>query len=100
MLILTFFYELALEFGIKIGNYVHYSSIWRYTTTDLNYSLKVLSRAARERCETDEIRFLQALSLFYFKTVQNDSSKLTRHTKTEILLVKEEDGQGGIVIPC
>ena len=38
--------ELTLEFSIKTGNYVHYSSIWRYITADLYYSLKVLSRAA------------------------------------------------------
>ena len=35
--------ELTLEFAIKTNIYVHYSSIWRYVTNDLNYSLKFLS---------------------------------------------------------
>ena len=55
--------ELTLLFGIKTGKYNRQSTVWKYVVEDLGYSSKVLTRVARESCETDETQFLQALSI-------------------------------------
>ena len=60
--------KLTLEFAIKTHNYIHYSSIWRYVTHDLNYSLIALSRQVREYCEIIDVQFLTPL-IFYYKIV-------------------------------
>ena len=55
--------EIAFLFGIKTGKYVHYSTVWRCITEKLEYSTKVLQTVAKQQCEVDEIRFLQAIEI-------------------------------------
>ena len=55
--------ELAFIFGIKTGTFVHYSTIRRCLTEKLRYSMKVLQTVAKQQCEMNEIRYLQALEI-------------------------------------
>ena len=55
--------ELAFLFGIKTDKFVHYSTIRRCFVEKLGYSMKVLQTVAKQQCEADEIRFLQALEI-------------------------------------
>eukprot|EP00555_Chaetoceros_dichaeta_P014713 CAMPEP_0198271402 /NCGR_PEP_ID=MMETSP1447-20131203/49036_1 /TAXON_ID=420782 /ORGANISM="Chaetoceros dichaeta, Strain CCMP1751" /LENGTH=163 /DNA_ID=CAMNT_0043963973 /DNA_START=160 /DNA_END=648 /DNA_ORIENTATION=- len=55
--------ELAFLFGIKTNKFVHYSTIRRCMDEKLGYSMKVLQTVAKQKCEQDEIRFLQAFEI-------------------------------------
>ena len=55
--------ELTIAFGVRTGNYVHCSTIWRYVTRELNYSLKVLTHIVREWCVQDKIQFFHTLDI-------------------------------------
>jgi len=55
--------EVTLLFGVKTGKFVHYTTIWRYMTMKLDYSMQVLSKKAKQQCEEEGYRFRQALAL-------------------------------------
>ena len=55
--------ELAFLFGVETGKFVHYSTIWRSLKEKLDYSLQVLSTIAKQQCEDEETRYLQALEI-------------------------------------
>ena len=42
---------------------MHYSTIRRTLVEKLHYSMKVLAAIAKQQCEEEEIRFLQALEI-------------------------------------
>ena len=50
--------ELTLSFGIITGKHDHQITTRNHATKDLGCTLKVLTRAAKECCETDETQFL------------------------------------------
>ena len=56
--------ELAFMFGMTTGKFVHYSTIRRCLVEKLHYSMKVLQTIAKQQCEQDEIRFLQAVKIY------------------------------------
>ena len=56
--------ELAFLFGMSTGNCVHYSTTRRSLVEKLDYSMKVLQTIAKQQCEQDEIRFLQAMEIY------------------------------------
>ena len=43
--------EIALVFGVTTGKYVHHSTLWRYITEHLNYSLQCLTERALQQSE-------------------------------------------------
>ena len=55
--------ELSFLFGIKTDKFVHYSTIRRCLDEKLGYSMKMLQTVAKQQCEEDETRFLQALEI-------------------------------------
>ena len=64
--------ELAFLFGMSTGKFVHYSTIRRCLVERLGYSMKVLQTIAKQQCEVDEIRFLQAMEIY----LQSDAERL------------------------
>ena len=55
--------ELALLFAVRTGKFLHYSTVWKYVHGKLNYSLQALTTRAKQQCEDDQERFLQALAV-------------------------------------
>ena len=64
--------ELAFVFGMTCGKFVHHSTIRRCLVEKLGYSMKILETVAKQQCEMDEIRFLQALEIY----LQSDTERL------------------------
>ena len=55
--------KIALRFGLETGKYLHFSTIWKYITTHLGYSLQSLTEKAAQQCEIEQAEFLTALTL-------------------------------------
>ena len=55
--------ELSFLFGITTNKFVHYSTIRQCLDEKLGYSMKMLQTVAKQQCEEDETRFLQALDI-------------------------------------
>ena len=55
--------ELSFLFRIKTNTCVHYSTVWRCLDERLGYLMKMLQRVAKQQCEENETRFLQALEI-------------------------------------
>ena len=55
--------ELAFNFGVKTGKFVHHSTIRRCMIEKLQYSMKVLNVAAKQQCKDEETRYLQAMEM-------------------------------------
>ena len=64
--------QLAFQFGMVTGVFVHYSTIRRCLVEKLGYMMKVLLTVAKQQCEQDEIWFLQAIAMY----LQEDSQRL------------------------
>ena len=64
--------ELTFLFGMTTDIFVHYSTIRRCLVERLGYSLQVLLTIAKQQCEQDEIRFLQAMEMY----LQSDAERL------------------------
>ena len=43
--------EIALIFGMETGKYIHHTTLWRYITENLNYSLQCLNEKALQQSE-------------------------------------------------
>ena len=55
--------EIALLFGIETGKYVHHTTLWRYVTVHLNYSLQCLTERAMQQSEAERSDFKHSLEL-------------------------------------
>ena len=64
--------ELAFVFGMTCSKFAHHSTIRRCLVDMLGYSMKVLETVAKQQCEMDKIRFLQALEVY----LQSDAERL------------------------
>ena len=67
--------EIAFLFGMQTGTFVHHSTIRRYLVDRLGYLMKVLQTIAKQRCEIDEIRFLQAMDIHLQSDVGGDNNQ-------------------------
>ena len=56
--------EIAFQFGMELGKFVHHSTIRRCLIDRLGYSMKVLQNIASQQCELNETRFLEAMGLY------------------------------------
>ena len=43
--------EIAVAFGMETGKFINHSSLWRYITRYLDYSLQTLTKKASQQCE-------------------------------------------------
>jgi len=64
--------EICVEFLKYPGKYLHLSTIWRYITTKIGYTLKVLTSIAKQQCEDEATMFHNALNLY----LQGDIDRL------------------------
>ena len=55
--------ELALVFGVTTGKYVHHSTLWRYITDHLHYSLQCLTERALQQSQVEREDFKHSLQL-------------------------------------
>ena len=53
--------EIALALLIKCGKFVHYSTLQRYITINLNYSLQMITTSAKQQCEAEQELLLECL---------------------------------------
>ena len=64
--------EIALALLIKCGKFLHYSTLQRYITTNLNFTLQSIIASAKQQCEAEQHMFLESLGLL----LQGDASRL------------------------
>ena len=55
--------EISMLFGMEMGKFLHYTTIWRYLDERLHYSQQVMTSLATQQCEEEEIQFRVALGL-------------------------------------
>ena len=69
--------EIAVVFGVQTGKFFHHTTLWRYITNHLNYSLQSLTERAAQQCEATRAEFKYTLDLVL-------------HEKPELLVLVDE----------
>ena len=64
--------EITMYFGRETGKFFHQSTIWKYMTNNLNYTLQSLTRRALQQDEESRRKFQEALALL----LQGDPDRL------------------------